>query len=108
MAGRTGDDPNVLEEAEQLTAGARAEAYGSARDNAETWAHIMAAVTGLDVKPEHFPIAMIALKLARIGTYGGFHRDSWVDLAGYARVAEMVEDDRPRTIADRVLAEART
>lgn len=79
----------VLDEAQKLTAGARARAYGDAEANAQRFARIASAVTGLDVKPEHLPMLMIALKLARIAETPG-HRDSWVDIAGYAQVADLI------------------
>lgn len=81
---------SVLTEAMEVVA-ERDGQYGDARLNAEVWATIFSAATGLNVHPHHLPAAMIAVKLARLTE--GFHRDSWVDIAGYARVAEMIEGD---------------
>lgn len=63
--------------------------YGDARSNAEMWAKIVSAATGLNVQSHHYPVMMIAAKLARLTD--GYHHDSWVDVAGYARVAELIE-----------------
>lgn len=87
------DPSNILDEARSITEGVRAKDYGSARENAEVFARMASAATGLDIEPEHLPTLMICLKLARIQGGGSFHRDSWVDIAGYARVAEMVNED---------------
>lgn len=83
---------NVLEEANSITQGVRADNYGSAAENAVQFAEIAAGATGLDIKPEHYPVLMICVKLARIQGGASFHRDSWVDIAGYARVAEMIQE----------------
>jgi hypothetical protein len=93
MAKRENVRENVLEEALRITSGDRARAYGDALADARRFAQIASAVTGLDVRPHHFPLMMCAVKLSRASqAQGGFHRDSWVDLAGYARVAEKVFD----------------
>lgn len=85
----------VLEEAVRITQGARAETYGSVVDNAESWAEIVRASTGLEVEPHHFPIMMIAVKLSRLAaTPELYERDSVVDIAGYSRVAEMIARDQ--------------
>lgn len=82
---------NILEEADEITMGARQNAYGSPRGNAEQFAAIASAATGLEIKPDMYPILMICVKLARLSGQP-FHRDSWVDVAGYARLAEMIHE----------------
>lgn len=85
----------ILEEAQRITDGDRAKAYGKALPDAQRWATMFGALTGLEVKPEHFPLAMLAVKLSRLSQAPGcWHRDSVVDIAGYARVAEKVFNDR--------------
>jgi hypothetical protein len=85
---------NILEEALRITSQDRAKAYGSALADARRWAQIASAVTGLDIRPEHFPLVMLAVKLSRAAQAPGcWHRDSVVDIAGYARVAEKLQDD---------------
>jgi len=82
---------NVLREADRLTGADRADAYGPALPQAERFAAIASAVTGCDIKPEHFPLLMIAVKLSRESH--GHKRDNLVDIAGYARVAEQIRDE---------------
>lgn len=85
----------ILEEAARITDRDRAEAYGDAREHAERFAAIAAAATGLHILPEHFPVLLISLKLARAGQAPEcWHRDSYVDIAGYARVAEKIHEER--------------
>ena len=50
-------------------------------------------VLGIDISPEQVALCMIQLKVARAKN-GGFHRDSFVDIAGYARCVEMLTEER--------------
>lgn len=85
----------ILDEARQITDNDRAKAYGDALADARRWAAICSALTGCDLKPEHFPLVMLAVKLSRASqSPNAYHRDSFVDIAGYARVAEKVFDAR--------------
>lgn len=85
----------ILEEAARITERDRADAYGDPLDGANRFARILAAATGWDVRPEHFPVVMLAVKLSRIAQAPEcWHRDSYVDIAGYARVAEKIHDER--------------
>lgn len=83
----------ILQEAQRITDGDRAKAYGSALSDAERWAALFGALTGFDVRPEHFPLALLAVKLSRLSQAPQcYHRDSVVDIAGYARVVEKIWD----------------
>jgi hypothetical protein len=85
----------ILQEAQRITDGDRAKAYGKALPDAERWATIFGALTGFDVRPEHFPLALLATKLSRLSQAPQcYHRDSVVDIAGYARVIEKIWDDK--------------
>lgn len=86
-------EENVLQEAQRITEGDRAQAYGDALADAQRFAQIASAVTGLNIEAKHFPLIMLAVKLSR-ASQGGWHRDSWVDIAGYARVAEKIQTSR--------------
>lgn len=86
----------VLEDAADAIDGPRAEAYGDPYDTAVRFARIASAVTGLDIKPRHMAELMLCVKLARIKTTTKFHRDTWVDIAGYARVGEIIDQHRAR------------
>jgi hypothetical protein len=74
----------LLDEANELIHGERAEAYGSSLENATAWAQMFSAATGLDVKPEHYPISQICTKLVR--ERHKTKRDNWRDIAGYVGV----------------------
>lgn len=74
----------LLEEANDLIHGDRAEAYGSALENATAWAQMFHAATGLDVTPEHYVIAQICCKLVRQRHKS--KRDNMRDIAGYVGV----------------------
>jgi hypothetical protein len=86
---------NILQEAQRITSQDRAKSYGSALADARRWAQVCSALTGLDLRPEHFPLVMLAVKLSRLSQSSGcWHRDSAVDIAGYARVAEKMFNER--------------
>lgn len=94
------DKETILDEALRITSVDRAEAYGSALADAQRWAQIASAVTGADLRPEHFPLVMLAVKLSRASQAPHcYHRDSIVDIAGYARVAEKIIEDREQEAA---------
>lgn len=82
----------ILEEANDLIHGDRAEAYGSALENATAWATMFSAATGLDVKPEHYPVSQICTKLVRERHKS--KRDNWRDIAGYAGVWGKMEEEK--------------
>jgi hypothetical protein len=81
----------VLEEAAYIVETNRQDIYGDAGVTAELFAKIASAATGLTIIPEHLPLLMISLKLARGNPYE-WNRDKWVDIAGYSRVAELIEN----------------
>lgn len=75
---------SVLNEANKIVNGARNKAYGSAEDNFQNIANLwngyldMAKITPVDVAN-----MMALMKIARL-KHSPDHRDSWVDIAGYA------------------------
>lgn len=81
------DAPNILEEAGAAIT--RGTAYGRVTDDFERVTGAAAAL-GLDLSiPQHHPLYMILLKISRlVGSPG--HRDSIVDIAGYARTLELL------------------
>jgi len=82
--------PNILADALACTQGDRQAAYGSPIDNWARTAKIAQAITGLDcLTPEVCVKVAIAMKQARLIQTPG-HRDSMVDLAGYAWVLSEV------------------
>ena len=85
--------PNILEEANQITHGERLERYGPPKENFKRISDIASAMTGLDLSPEVCVLVLMAVKLARL-RQSPDHRDSIVDVAGYAWcLAEVVSVD---------------
>lgn len=79
---------NVLLEAGEAVSGPRQEAYGNPRYNLDRIAGMWSIILGIDVTVQQVVQCMVALKLARLVNDPN-HRDSWVDIAGYARVWEL-------------------
>jgi hypothetical protein len=86
---------SILDTAKKLIAGDRAEAYGSFDGNAKQQAALWNAY--LDdgkggvraIEPMDVPAMMILVKLMRLAG-NNTHQDSWVDVAGFAGLAEQV------------------
>lgn len=93
----TASTNTILDTAKQLIAGSRAEAYGSFSDNAKQQAELWNAylADGKDgirsIEPMDVPAMMILVKLMRLSGNTS-HQDSWVDIAGFAGLAEQVHD----------------
>lgn len=77
----------VLHEAEACITKDRAAAHGQPEDNfkaiAELWTAQGVTIDGMALKPTDVALMMIGMKLARL-RHNAEHRDSWVDVAGYA------------------------
>ena len=107
---------SVLMEAESIINGQRRQDYGSVTESfgnvAGLWTeylerHAQAAIasaqtkyqrndampiTVISLSPEDVANLMILMKVSR--AQNGFHRDSYVDIAGYAGCAEKLQDER--------------
>ena len=81
---------SILEEAERIVNGPRHEEYGGVRESFERIAAKWSVTFGVPITAEQVALAMIDLKTVR--ALQGFHRDSFVDIAGYARCAELMQD----------------
>lgn len=84
-------DETILEEAGRLVDGDRAKAYGHPRLNFQRIAAGWAALLGVPVDTRMVARMMAWVKLSR--DVHKPHRDNLVDLAGYARTAERLEED---------------
>lgn len=73
----------VLNEANKIVNGARNKQYGSPEDNFQNIADLWNGYLGTNIKPVDVANLMALMKIARL-KYSPDHRDSWVDLAGYA------------------------
>lgn len=85
----------VLTEAMAAITGAREASYGDPDDAFTTIAQFWTAYLDRYIEPHDVAAMMALLKLARVKHSEGRHRDSWVDLAGYAAVGAEVATDRP-------------
>jgi nucleoside 2-deoxyribosyltransferase len=90
-------DENVLEEADRLTASEKHEEYGHPYDDFCRTAKIATAVLdgylkeGVEVQPWHIPLLMIGTRMSR--HVNNPKRRNFVEIAGYARTGEVVEDE---------------
>ena len=98
----------ILEEAARLTSQERHLDYGHPKDDFKRQADMLNALgfrridtSGLVLPLQSYdiPDAMIAVKLSR-RYQTPFKRDHLVDIAGYARTAEMLEDTDTDSIGD--------
>ena len=79
-----------MDEAAKLTAGDRQDLYGNPADNWQKVAEIASAILGSKVlTAEECVLVMLAVKLARLSRAPD-HRDSQIDVAGYAWVLSQV------------------
>jgi hypothetical protein len=78
---------NVLREAEQIIYGDREETYGDPGKNLRKIAALWTSYLGHVVEADDVALLMILLKIARL-TNSPDHRDSLVDICGYAALVE--------------------
>ena len=83
--------PNILQEADAAVGGPRQGDYGHPAINFQRIADAWKALFGCEVTPAQASLAMVVVKLSRLVETPD-HRDSLVDLAGYARVTELIGD----------------
>lgn len=76
---------SILNEANRIVNGARANTYGGPEDSFRTIAALWSAYLKTETKllPADVAAMLALLKIARLQQSPN-HRDSWVDLAGYA------------------------
>ena len=79
---------NILQEADKLTSGDRQKAYGHPLEDYRRTAKLWSAILGMEVTALQAQLCMCAVKISRLCN-SSEHRDSLVDLAGYARTYEM-------------------
>lgn len=80
----------VLEEASRLVNGPRREEYGHPSVNFTRVAKSWSAILDKEITPTQVSQCMIGLKLMR-ANQSPSHRDTWVDIAGYAQTAAILE-----------------
>jgi hypothetical protein len=84
------NDKNVLAEAMRLVDGHRQEAYGTPQENWTAIAMVWTIMLGFEITAEQAGNMMIALKVVRQAHKSS--RDNLVDIAGYARVIQLIQD----------------
>jgi len=85
---------DVLNQAEQLINGPRAQDYGDARENFGRVAQVWSALLDQHIEPEQVALCMTALKMCRLAKTLD-HTDSWIDAAGYIALgAEIATKDK--------------
>jgi hypothetical protein len=82
---------SILMEAEELINGSRQKIYGHPFHDFSRTAKIWSAMLGIEIAPVQVAYMMIAVKLSRL-CQSPAHRDSLVDIAGYAGTAEKVNE----------------
>jgi hypothetical protein len=97
---------SVLLEADRLVDGARQKDYGHPLDNyervADLWKAYLRGVESaradvpvpMDITADDVAQMMILLKIGRL--MAGYHRDSLVDIGGYAKVHDMIHTEREK------------
>lgn len=99
---------SILTEAEGLINGARQSVYAHPFDNFTQTAALWSPILGMEVTPEQVALCMIQVKVSRLCNTPN-HRDSIVDIAGYAGTYEKVQERRAehRIEIERVFAATR-
>ena len=83
----------TLDDASNLISVDRDAEYGPAQESFARIATIWTAIFGFHVTEKQVALAMSGVKMARLA-YQHDHRDSWVDMAGYAALgSEVIEQD---------------
>jgi hypothetical protein len=79
---------NCLEIANELVSGDRGESYGHPAEDFGRTALIWSAILGTKVTAKQVALCMIGVKISR--EVNAHSPDNLIDMAGYARTAEMV------------------
>ena len=81
---------DILEEALEITKGARNEEYGDCKVEFDRVSTMWSVIFEKEITPNQVALAMVALKITR--QMNANKRDNWVDMAGYARVGSIIND----------------
>lgn len=90
---------DILDQAQELIAVARDEVYGDPLTNHQRIADLWSAILDIEVEPEEVVLCMIAVKMSRLCNTKD-HKDSWIDIAGYAALGGEITDDSRSTQSD--------
>ena len=81
---------SILQEAELIVNGERAQAYGPVKDSFNRIAQMWSVVLGTTVTAEQVGLMLITMKVAR--QVNASKRDNLVDIAGYAECIAKLQD----------------
>lgn len=88
------DEPEAItQEAHRIVHGPRRGVYGHPLDDYTKTSKLFSGILGVDVTPEQAILCMIAVKMSRL-VQSPDHRDSIVDIAGYAECLDLVRQER--------------
>lgn len=93
------ESASILVTAEQLTTRDRQHVYGHPHPDFTRAADMWSAIIGAEITPHQFALCMIAVKMSRL-LQSPSHRDSIVDIAGYANCYAMVVEEEARLAAE--------
>lgn len=85
--------PSILHDAHDLIHGERQSDYGHPSKNFDRLAKLWSVVLGTETTPDQVVLCLVALKLART-VENPNKRDSWLDMAGYIGIWEMLHQDK--------------
>lgn len=86
------DGETICEEADRLVEGARQDAYGPPEQDLGRTGRLWAGILGLpEITAVQVALCMAAVKISRLCQTPD-HRDSVVDIAGYARCIELIQE----------------
>lgn len=78
------DREKILDDAKKCVCEDREKQYGEPEDSFASIAAFWSDYLNVAITPSDACAMMALMKLARLKATNGMHRDSWVDLAGYA------------------------
>ena len=86
LASKPQEAESILQEADRIINGQRREDYGDEKESFGRLAGLFSAYLGMPVSPNDVVVLMVLVKASRAKQ--GYHRDSFVDIAGYAALSE--------------------
>ena len=87
------DSTSILQEADKIVTADRQDVYGHPFDDFSRIATMWQGYLGIHILPEDVALMQIMVKISRLKNTPG-HRDSLVDVAGYARCFDLIREKR--------------
>lgn len=83
---------SILHQADNLIHGERRDQYGPPGEAFVVYAKMWGAYLGIELTPLDVINLMLLLKVAR--AKNGYHADSYLDIAGYSGLAQVISEER--------------